>query len=83
MKEPNKTSPYWTLTFQRGEFLTDAGPASVLTGIASLDAVSPNNNWLTLNKYSAGGALLGFAQTAAMTDGFVDWKRFPYRHNNC
>lgn len=72
MKEPNKTSPYWTLTFQRGESVTDAGLALVLNGITSLDAVSPKNNWLTLSKYSAGAELLGFAQTAAMTDdGFV------------
>jgi hypothetical protein len=71
MKEPNEGSPYWTLTFERGETQNYVGIESVLAGITSLDAVSPKNNWLTLNKYSAGAELLGFAQTAAMTDGFV------------
>ena len=47
MKKPNKRSPYWTLTFERGESLTDAGLAPVLAGITSLAAANPKNGWLT------------------------------------
>jgi hypothetical protein len=71
MKQPNRTLPYWTLTFERGESRTDAGLASVLAGITSLDAVSAKNSWLTLSKYSGDDELLGFAQTAATPDGFI------------
>ena len=51
--------------------MNDAGLASVLAGITSLNAVSPKNSWLTLTNYSADDELLGFAQTAATPDGFV------------
>lgn len=74
MKDPNKASPYWTLTFERGETKTDAGLAPVFAGITSLDANSPKNGRLTLSKYSAGAELLGFAQTGAVANAFILWE---------
>lgn len=71
IKEPAKTSSYWTLTFKRGESLTDASLASVLAGIETLDADNPKNDWMILEKHSANSEHLGFAQTAAMQKGFI------------
>ena len=61
----------WNLTFERGESVTNAELPSVLAGIASLDANSPKNDWMTLGKYSADAEHLGFAQTAATPDGYI------------
>jgi hypothetical protein len=44
---------------------------SVLAGITSLDIINPKNSWLTLSKHSVDSELLGFAQTAAVPDGFI------------
>ena len=46
-ERPSKTSLYWTVTFERGESLTDVG----LAGIASLEAVNPKKRLDGLSKY--------------------------------
>lgn len=71
MKEPNRRSAHWSLTFDRDETQKDVDLASVLAGISSLDPGAPKNNWLTLSKYSPDAELLGFAQTGVMPEGFV------------
>jgi hypothetical protein len=71
VKEANKTLSYWTLTFERGESVTDVNLASMLAGISSLHAGDSKNNWMTLSKYSTDAVLLGFGQTRALADGFI------------
>jgi hypothetical protein len=70
MKEPNRTSPYWSLKFQRGTSSTDVDLNAIFAGIASLD-LGPKNAWMTLSKCSAYDEPLGFAQTALTVDGFI------------
>ena len=71
MQEPDRTSSYWSLTFERGTSSTGVDPDSAFAGVASLDPADPNNGWMTLSKYSVDDELLGFAQTALTVDGFV------------
>src|ERR1700730_4308882 len=71
MKEPDRTPPYWSLTFERGTSSTDVDLPSAFAGIASLDPVEPKNSWMTLSKYSVDDEPLGFAQTALTVDGFI------------
>ena len=71
MKEPDRTSPYWSLTFDRGTSVTDVDLHSAFAGIASLDPGEPKNCWMTLSKYSVDDEPLGFAQTAVTIDGFI------------
>ena len=60
MKEPDRTSSYWSLTFERGTSPTDVDLESAFAGIASLDPTDPKNGWTTLSKYSVDDELLGF-----------------------
>jgi hypothetical protein len=71
MKEPDRTSPYWSLIFERGTSSTDVDLHSAFAGIASLDPGEPKNGWVILSKYSVNDELLGFAQTALTVDGFI------------